>query len=335
MKIRRSSEKLSLSVRVFLSVFSALLLTTHVPCASAQNLSYPTKPIRFVVPYPPGGGTDDVARIVADKLSKNISQTVVVENKAGASGMIAGEFVARSTPDGYTIMIDQTGIVINAAIKPKMPYDVRRDLIPITHATTLGNFFLVNPSVPARNIEELIALAKSQPGKLKYASTGNGQPIHIDMEKFKSMAGLDFLHIPYKGGAPAIMAVLSGEVQMALMGTSCLPHVQAGKVRPLAFTSLTRSKVLPDVPTVSESGLKGYTSSSWLGIFAPAKTPAPIIAYLNAEFVKALKAPDVQKKLMERNFEVVASTPEAFGKVIEEDLLQYQKLIRDLHIETD
>jgi tripartite-type tricarboxylate transporter receptor subunit TctC len=303
------------------------------PAAAAD--AYPTKPINFIVPYPPGGGNDDVARLLARKIEQSLGQPVIVENKAGASGMIAGAFVSRAVPDGYTVMIDHSGIVMNPALYPKVTYDVQRDLAPITLAVSQGNILLSNPSLPVRSVSELIALAKAQPGKLNYASPGNGTPQHIGMEMFNRMAGVDIVHIPYKGGAPATVALIAGEVQLLLSGTTGLPHVKTGKARALATTGTSRSGALPEVPTVNEAGLKGYVNTNWLGIFAPANTPAPVIARLNQEFVKALRAPDVQKLLAERNYDVVASTPQEFARVIEQGLREYGKLIRDANIKPD
>jgi tripartite-type tricarboxylate transporter receptor subunit TctC len=314
---------------------AALSLMAVIAAPAVAADAYPTKPINFIVPYPPGGGNDDVARLLARKIEQSLGQPVIVENKAGASGMIAGAFVSRAAPDGYTVMIDHSGIVMNPALYPKVTYDVQRDLAPITLAVSQGNILLANPSLPARSVSELIALAKAQPGKLNYASPGNGTPQHIGMEMFNRMAGVDVVHIPYKGGAPATVALIAGEVQLLLSGTTGLPHVKTGKARALATTGTSRSGALPEVPTVNEAGLKGYVNTNWLGIFAPANTPAPVIARLNQEFVKALRAPDVQKQLAERNYDVVASTPQEFARVIEQGLREYGKLIRDANIKPD
>jgi tripartite-type tricarboxylate transporter receptor subunit TctC len=322
-------------VRRRVAKLAALTLLTAAPWAAAQEVGYPTKPIRFVVPYPPGGGNDDVARLLSGRLGDELGQRVVVENRPGASGMIAGEHVARSAPDGYTIMIDHAGIVMNPALFRKPLIDVQRDLAPVTLAVTLGSTLLVHPSVPANNVAELIALAKAQPGRLNYASPGNGSPQHLDMELFKRMAGVDIVHVPYKGGAPATVAVLANEVQMIFSGTTGLPHVKSGKLRAIATTGLRRSSVLPEVPTVDESGLKGYSSVNWLGIFAPSQTPRPIIDRLNAAFVKVLQVPEVRADLASRNFDVVASSPEAFGRAIQDDATRYGAVIREFGIKLD
>ena len=321
---------------VFCALFAGLTLLGAIasPISFAAE-EYPSRQIRFVVPYPPGGANDTVARVVAQKLSENMGQPVIVDNKPGASGMIAGEFVAKSTPDGYTVMIDQSSLVMNPALYPNIKFDVKQDLAPVTLAANMLHVLIVNPELRARNLAELIALAKSRPGQLNYSSTGTGGPQHILMELFKRAAGVDIVHIPYKGGAPATLAVLANEAQMTFITVStALPHIKAGKVRVIAAVGQARSKILPDVATFEESGYKGL-ATPWLGIFAPAKTPAPILKRLNAEFVAALNAPQVREKLEQQAFEVVASTPDAFTKFIDQEFAMYGKLIRDVGIKAE
>lgn len=318
------------------AAFAALAVAgMNLPHPASAAEEFPNKQIRFVVPYPPGGANDTVARVVAQKLSENMGQAVVVDNKPGASGMIAGEFVARSAPDGYTVMIDQSSLVMNPGLHPNAKFDVKQDLAPVTLAANMLHVLIVNPTVQARDLAELIALAKAQPGKLNYSSTGTGGPQHILMELFKRAAGVNIVHIPYKGGAPATLAVLSNDAQMTFITVSTsLPHIKAGKVRVLAAVGKARSKILPEVPTFEETGFKGL-ATPWLGILAPAKTPAPIIKRLNAEFVAALNSPQVRDKLEQQAFEVVASTPEAFARFIDDELALYGKLIRDVGIKAD
>ena len=318
------------------AAFAALAVAgMNLPHPASAAEEFPNKQIRFVVPYPPGGANDTVARVVAQKLSENMGQAVVVDNKPGASGMIAGEFVARSAPDGYTVMIDQSSLVMNPSLHPNAKFDVKQDLAPVTLAANMLHVLIVNPTVPARDLAELIALAKAQLGKLNYSSTGTGGPQHILMELFKRAAGVNIVHIPYKGGAPATLAVLSNDAQMTFITVSTsLPHIKAGKVRVLAAVGKVRSKILPEVPTFEEMGFKGL-ATPWLGILAPAKTPAPIIKRLNAEFVAALNSPQVRDKLEQQAFEVVASTPEAFARFIDDELALYGKLIRDVGIKAD
>jgi tripartite-type tricarboxylate transporter receptor subunit TctC len=329
-----NSHKIHTSRRLLLvAAFAAC--TVAPPWAAAQEAAYPTRAIRFVVPYPPGGGNDDVARILAEHVSRGMGQPVIVENKAGASGMVAGEFVSRAAPDGYTIMIDHSGIVINPSLYDKTLFDVQKGLAPVAQIVTLSNFLVAHPSLPARNAHDLIALAKAQPGKINYSSPGNGAPQHIDMELFKKAAGINIVHIPYKGGAPATMAVLTNEVQVLFSGTTGLPHIRAGTLRALATTGAKRSPLLPDVPTVAEAGLPGYQSVNWMGIFAPAKTPAPIIARLNAEFTRALNLPEVKAKLQEKNIESAPTSPDVFARTIAADMALYGKVIRELGVKAD
>ena len=308
---------------------------TAFPKSVLAAEEYPNRQIRFVVPYPPGGANDTVARVLAQKLSENMGQPVVVDNKPGASGMIAGEFVAKSAPDGYTVMIDQSSLVMNPALYPNSKFDVKQDLAPVTLVANMLHVLIVNPSVLARDLAELTALAKAQPGRLNYSSTGTGGPQHILMELFKRAAGIDIVHVPYKGGAPATLAVLANDVQMTFITVSTsLPHIKAGKVRVIAAVGRERSKILPDVPTFAESGFKGL-ATPWLGILAPLKTPAVIVKRLNVEFVAALNSAQVREKLEQQAFEVVGSTPEAFGKFLDDELALYGKLIRDVGIKAD
>ena len=234
--------------------------------------------------------------------------------------MVAGEFVARSAPDGHTIMVDQSSLIMNPALFGRTPYDVQKDLAPISLAVRVGIILVAHPSLPARTVADLIGLAKAQPGRINYGSPGNGTPQHIDMEVLKRAAGIDLVHVPYRGGAPATTALLANEVQVLLSGTTAVPHLQAGTMRALATAGLRRSSLLPDVPTVDESGLPGYESGVWIGFFAPARMPAPIIARLNAEFTRALQGEEMRRRFAERNMDVVASTPDGFAQVIDRDL---------------
>jgi tripartite-type tricarboxylate transporter receptor subunit TctC len=324
-----------MAFRLNSAVMLVAALLGIAPLTAAAADEFPNKPIRFLVPYPPGGGNDVVARTVAQKLSENIGQPVVIDNKPGGSGMVAGDILAKAPPDGYTIMVDHSAIVVNPALYPNITYDVRQ-LSPITMAVTIDNLLLVNPSLPVNSVAELIALAKAQPGKLNYASTGGGGPQHMAMEQFKGMAGLDIVHVPYKGGAPATLATLGGEVQMLFISVSTgLPHIKAGKLRALATAAPKRNALLPELPTVAESGLPGYENIAWLGIFAPPKTPPAIVAKLNAEFVKALNSKDVRDRFAQGGIDVVASTPEALGKVVNEEVARYSKIVKEANIKAD
>jgi len=319
----------------------AVVLATIVTGAPALWLparaadDYPSKSIRFLVPYPPGGGNDVVARTLAQKLTESLGQTVVVENRPGGTGMVAGDLLAKSAPDGYTIMIDQPSIVVNPALYPQITFDVRQ-LTPVTLAVTIDNLLLVHPSVPAQNVGDLLRLARSQPGKLNYASTGGGGPQHMAMEQLKSMTGVDIVHVPYKGGAPATQATVAGEVHMQFISVSTgLPHITAGRLRALAIAGSKRHPLLPHVPTIAESGVPGFENSVWLGIFAPPKTPPPIVARLNAEIGKALNAKDVRERFAAGGIVVVGSSPEDFSKVIHDEVARYAKIVREANIKPD
>jgi tripartite-type tricarboxylate transporter receptor subunit TctC len=320
---------LAKSARAFLATSAGVLLAL---CVQAQD--YPSRTIRLVVPYSPGGANDTTARLLGQKLAESMGQGVVIDNKPGASGMIAGEYVARSAPDGYTIMVDLSAMAMNPALY-SMAYDVRTDLTPIMRVVNILHVFLVNSDVPVHNVAELVALAKSRPGKLNYASPGTGGPQHVGIEMLKRTTGIDMVHVPYKGGAPAMIALLSNEVQLGLFAVSTsLPQIKAGKLRPIAVLGEKRLKVLPDVPTMAEQGYPGF-STPWLGVFAPGKTPPAIVQRLHAELSKALSSPDVRDKLEGQGLEVSPSTPEAFARQIDEEMVVYGKLIREIGIKAD
>ena len=322
-------------VRSLLDVFRALVAICLLLSSQAYADEYLSKPIRFVVPYGPGGANDVVARLLGQKLSEQVGQSVVVDNKPGASGMIAGEFLAKSPADGYTIMVDLSSITINPALHPNIAFDARRDLTPIMRAVDIQHVVVVNPSISARDLAELVELAKNQPGKLNYSSPGTGTPQHIAMELFKRSAGINIVNVPYKSGPQAMLAVIGGETQVSLLaGSTGLPQIRAGKLRPLAVFGERRLRLLPEVPTMLELGFKGF-NSPWLGIFAPGKLPAPIVSRLHAEFTKALNAPAVREKLERQAFDIVASTPESFARLIEEEFSVYGKLILEAGIKAD
>jgi tripartite-type tricarboxylate transporter receptor subunit TctC len=301
----------------------------------AAAADYPSKAIRLVVPYSPGGANDTVARLLGQKMSESVGQTVVIDNKPGASGMIAGEFVAKSPPDGYTIMVDLSSMVMNPALYPNITYDVKTDLAPIMRAVNILHVFLVSGAVPVKNVSELVALAKAQPGKLTYASPGTGGPQHVGIEMLKRAAGIDMVHVPYKGGAPALVALIANEVQLGLFAVSTsLPQIKAGKLRAIAVLGEQRLKVLPDVPTMAEQGYAGF-STPWLGVFAPGKTPATIVNRLHAELEKALNSADIRQKLEQQGLEVAVSTSPAFARQIEQELVLYGKLIRESGIRAE
>ncbi|MEI6720225.1 MAG: tripartite tricarboxylate transporter substrate binding protein [Betaproteobacteria bacterium] len=304
------------------------LLAGSLP-ASAQP--YPNRPLRIVVPFPPGGGTDIGTRIVAQKLQEAWGQAVIVENKPGAAGIVGTELTAKSAPDGYTFMMGNIGThAINVSLYKKLAYDPVRDFAPVSMVADLPLLLLVHPSVPANSVKELIALAKSQPGKLNFSSSGAGGSMHVAAELFKSMTGVDMVHIPYKGGAPAVADLLSGQVALSFSTVlETIQHVKAGKVRALAVTNDHRSIALPDLPTIAEAGLPGYQSISWLALFAPAGTPKDIVNKLSAESVRILKLPDVKERLLAQGAEPIGSTPEQLAAILATDIAKYAKVIRE------
>ncbi|MBX3661164.1 MAG: tripartite tricarboxylate transporter substrate binding protein [Burkholderiales bacterium] len=296
--------------------------------------SYPAKPVRVVVPFPPGGPTDIVTRLMAPKMAEALGQQVVVENRGGAGGAIGTEMVAKAAPDGYTLVMGTIGgLAVAKSLNPKLGYDTLRDLAPITQSVSVTSVLVVHPSVPAKSVKELLALAKK--GKLNYASSGNGTITHLAGELLKLMAKVDITHVAYKGGAPALVALVSGEVDMSYENSLIItPHIKSGKVRGLAVTSAKRSALLPELPTIGET-LKGYSASGWYGLLAPAGTPRPVITRLHAEAVKALRAPDVVEKLSGQGAEPVASSPEEFTAFIRSETEKWANLVKAANMRTD
>jgi len=305
--------------------------------AAAQPAQkFPDKPIRFIVPFPPGGGNDILARLLAPKLSESLGQPVVIDNRAGAGGNIGTDLAAKSAPDGYTIVIASNQVTMNPALYAKLPFDIEKDFAPIALAASVPMVLAVNPSVSANNVKELVALAKAEPGKLNYSTPGNGTPQHIAFEVFNHAAGIRIAHVPYKGTGPAIADVIGGQVQ-ATFGTlaSLEQHVKAGKLRALAVATPKRSQTMPGVPTMAESGLPGYDVSLWYSILAPAGTPAPILARLSAEIAKALAAPDVHDRLVAQGFEISYLPPEQMNDLMKRDIARWSKSLKDVGIRLD
>jgi tripartite-type tricarboxylate transporter receptor subunit TctC len=310
------------------SALSLLLLVATAIFAPCAAQTYPDRPVRFVVPWAAGGGTDIFARVIAEELHQSMGQPFVVENRAGASGNIGAAFVARATPDGYTIMLATITLATNPALYKNMEFDATKDFVPITLIAGVPHMLVVNPSVPAKNVKELIALAKQKPGKLNYSSAGIGSPFHIAAELFKETADVNIVHVPYKGGAPAILDAVGGQVDMSFANlVAVLPMVKSGQLRALAVTSAKRSSAAPDVPTMAEAGLPGYDFSSWFGVLAPAGTPHDIVVRLNKEIIKALKDPDVEKQLTEQGADLIASTPEEFDAYLKSETAKWGKVI--------
>jgi len=295
---------------------------------STSHEQFPNRPIRIVVPFTPGGATDVVTRIVAQKLSEQFARQVVTDNRGGAGGIVGAEFVARAPADGYTLVMGTSGThAINVSLYPRLSYDPVKDFAPITRVSLLPSMIVVHPSVPAKNVRELIALAKKNPGQLTYASSGSAQ--YLTGALFTSMAGIEMVHVPYKGGGQALPAQLGGEVALSFSTVvSSLPHVTSGRLRGLAVTSAKRTPAAPDFPTVAESGLPGYEAVSWYGLFAPAGTPRDIIARLNAETVRVLKLADVRQLMLAQGAEPVSETPEQFAALVKADIAKWGEVVR-------
>ena len=317
-------------MRYLRNFFIHLLFLLVASAAMAQ--SFPQRPVRIVVPYPPGSGTDIVARILGQKLSEGWGQQVIVDNRPGAGAIIGVDAVAKAAPDGYTIGIADTGpLAINPALYPKLPYHPVRDFAPVTVVATLPFILVVNPGVPAMNVAELVALAKSKPGQINYASVGNGSAVHLATELFKSRAGINLTHIPYKGSAPALQGVLSGEASVMFVNLlSAMPLVKAGRLRALAASPGTRIGALPDLPTIAEAGVPGYEFEAWFGIVAPAGTPKPVVDRLNQELRRVIALPEVRDLLVNKGgFEPVGSTVESFTSLIPSEMERWGKLVRE------
>ena len=308
---------------------STLLLACLPLAAAAQAGSFPDKPIRIVVPFPPGGATDAAARLVAVKMGEHWGQPVVVDNRAGAGGNVGSDLVAKAPPDGYTLVMGVTGShAINTSLYSRMPYDPVADFIAISQVAVVPNVLVVHPSVPAKNLAELVALAKKEPGKLNYASLGNGTAAHLGMEMLKSEAGVDIAHVPYKGSAPAVSDLLAGQVQMMVDGLpSALPHVKAGKLRAIALTSLRRAPSLPELPTIAET-YPGFYADAWSGLFAPKGTPQPVVDKLSAEVQRILKLPEVREKLTALGAEPVGSTQAEFTAHVKREIEKWAKVVK-------
>ena len=298
--------------------------------------TYPSKTVRMVMPFPPGGSLDVVARPLSQKMGELMGQQVVVDYRVGASGNIGTEHVARSPADGYPCLIHTLPFVVNPSLYKKLPFDVSKDFAPVSLLASSPFVLVVHPSVPAKSVKELIALAKKQPGKLTYSSAGNGTNLHVAAELFKNLSGTDMLHVPYKGGGPATVALLSGEVDLSFLGVvPATPYIKSGRLRAVGVTGTKRSAGLPDTPTVAESGVPGYEFGSWYGIVVPAGTPADVINALNGFIVKALRAPDMGQRLAAQGADIIASSPAAFGKHIQSELVRWAKVIKAAGVRAD
>ena len=315
-------------------MLSALACCIVAQPAWAQTGSFPERPIRFIAANAPGGGLDITARAIAPKLSAAFGQQVIVDNRAGAAGSIASDIVAKSTPDGHTIMVASLGgLAVNTNLYKGLTYHPLRDFAPITWATSGSNVLVVHPSVPAKSVQELIALAKAQPDKLSYGSSGAGNAGHLAGELFNGMAGIKMVHIPYKGGAPAMIDLLAGQIQLIFSSApTAVPQVKAGKIRGLAVTTARRSLILPELPTIAEAGLPGFEADNWYGVVTTMNTPRAVIDRLNTEVVRALHTNDVKQLLFLQGLEVRTSTPQEFGAYMRSEFDKWAKVIKDAGI---
>lgn len=319
----RSMNSLLAVTKIF--AFAMLLF-----CAGLASAAYPDRPIRLVVPAAPGGAIDVVGRIMGVKLSELLAQNVVIDNRAGANNIIGTEIAARAVPDGYTLLITAGAHTINPAVYKKLPYDALRDFTPISHICNSGGLVIVvHPSFGAKTLKELIEMARATPGKIAYGSAGFGNSTHLAAELFQMMANVKFIHVPYKGAGPAVTDLLGGQIPL-MFGPSpvVVPMVQAGRLRPLAFTGLKRSSQLPDVPTVDEAGIKGYENSGWYGMYGPRGTPKEVVTRVNAAIRQIVQMPDTRERFAALNLEPIGSSPEEFAKFLKDDLAKYAAIAK-------
>ncbi len=314
----------------------ALSAAATVPGQHAFAQGYPARPVRMIVPYPPGGPTDVLTRIVAVKLSEAMGQAFAIDNKAGASGMIGAAEVAKAAPDGYTLLGNASIHVINPSLYPKSTFDAIADFTPVTQLAAVPLILVVNNELPVKNVRELIAYAKANPGKLNFASSGNAAAPHLAGESFKIAAGVQMQHVPYKGSAPALTDLIGGQVQLMFDSMpSAMPHVKAGKLRPLAVSTARRSAAVPDLPTVAEAGVPGYDISTWYGLWAPRGTPREIVERIALETAKLLKLPDVRERYAALGAEPVGSTPDEFAAYCRSELGKWAKIVRESGAKAD
>jgi tripartite-type tricarboxylate transporter receptor subunit TctC len=299
-----------------------------VASSGAFAQDYPSKPIRFVIPFPPSGSADILARLIGDKLAASMGQPFIIDNRPGAGATLGADIVAKSAPDGYTLLYANTNISINPSLYKTLPYDSTKAFAPVVNMVFIPNLILVAENVPANSIAELVRLARANPGKLNYSSASNGTFPHLAMELFKLQAGIDIVHVPYKGAAAALNALIAKEVQVLSNDLlTALPHVKSGRTRALAITGTTRSTAAPDVPTMAEAGLKDYAAVGWQGVMAPAGTPAPVIAKLNAEITKVLAEPALRERFATQGLEVVTGTPQQFGEFVKRDTERWREAV--------
>ncbi|HEY7655912.1 MAG TPA: tripartite tricarboxylate transporter substrate binding protein [Burkholderiales bacterium] len=306
---------------------SLLVATACIAAASAGAAEFPSRPIRLVIGFAPGGGTDTTARALSTKLTASLGQQVIVDNRPGHSGTIAADIVSKATPDGHTVLLGTIALVINPILTKSMPFDTFKDLLPVTQAVDSTNILIVHPSVPAKSVKELIALAKAKP--LNGGSSGIGGTGHLAVELFNLQAGVKITHVPYKGGGPAMVDLLAGNIHLIFAtAASSIAHIKAGRARPLAVTTAKRSALVPELPTVAEAGVPGFEANNWNGFFVPAKTPRPVVAKLNKELGAALLLPDIKEFLFKQGLDAAPGTPEQFAKYMKSESAKWTKVIR-------
>ncbi len=316
-----------------LNVFIAAALALSGAAGQLHAQAYPSKPITLIVPFPPGGTTDVLARALGEKLSQSMGQPVIVESKPGAGATIGADYVAKARPDGYTLLVGAVHHTIATSVYKKLPYDFQKDLAPITTIALVPNVLVVNSSNPARNVAELVAAAKAQPGKFSYGSNGNGTAQHLIGTQFENATGAQILHVPYKGSGPLTTDLLGGQITMSFdTVTPVLPHIKAGKLRALAVTTGSRSGALPDVPTLNEAGLSGFNIGTWFGVLAPVATPKEIVAKLSAEMVKVIQSADFRKRMAEIGAEPIGDTPEQMARQIKDETEKFAKLVKQANV---
>ena len=304
------------------------------PAAEAQ--SYPSRPIRMIIPFPPGGSLDITMRVVAPKMTEVIGQNVIIDSRPGADGNIGTEIVARAPADGYTVLIHAVPLAVNPALRRKLPFDVRKDFVPVSLLTASPFVLVVNPSVPVKSVKDITALAKAHPGKLTYASAGNGSNLHMAAELFKVLTKTDMLHVIYKGGGPALVAVLSGETDLSYLNIAAIMgYAKSGRLRAIGITSEKRSPLMPDVPSIAESGVRGYEFTGWAAALVPAGTPRSVVDKLYEGFSKALDTPDARKRFAEQGAEIVASSPDDFAKFFRAELDKWARVVKETGIKAD
>jgi tripartite-type tricarboxylate transporter receptor subunit TctC len=322
---------------MFKKAMACLALAAATLCgASALAQGYPAKPVTIVVPFSPGGAADIMTRLLAERLNKRLGQPVIVENKPGAGTMIASEYVAKAAPDGYTLLMAASSLGIAPSLYSKVNYDPVKDFAPVSQVASVVHVLVVHPSIPAKNVGELVSWLKANPTKANYGSVGAGTSTHLEAELFNSVAGVKMQHIPYKGSAPALTDMIGGQLQVMFDAyASSGPFIKDGKVRLLAVTTAQRSQSLPDTPTVAESGLPGYEAMPWLGLVAPAKTPAPVVNKVYAELHEVLKEPEVQEKFRSLGLDIIGSKPDEFSAFLGKDIVKWAKVIKDSGAKAD